>query len=68
MTAAESRTTTDVQRLSGRGAALVAVLCTAQALEVLGVTVVIVALPEIGRSLDLPDGQLQLVVSLYAVL
>jgi predicted MFS family arabinose efflux permease len=51
-----------------RSALLVAVLCTAQALEVLGVTVVIVALPEIGADLALPDSQLQLVVSLYAVL
>jgi len=40
---------------------------TAQALEVLGVTVGIVALPEIGADLGLPDSQLQLVVSLYAV-
>lgn len=47
---------------------LVAVLCTAQALEVLGVTVVIVALPEIGADLGLPDSRLQLVISLYAVL
>ncbi|HEX8510544.1 MAG TPA: MFS transporter [Propionibacteriaceae bacterium] len=45
-----------------------AVLCTAQALEVLGVTVVIVALPEIGADLGLPDSRLQLVVSLYAVM
>jgi len=37
-------------------------------LEVLGVTVVIVALPAIGADLELADGQLQLVVSLYAVL
>jgi len=45
-----------------------ATLCVAQVLEVLGVTVVIVALPAIGADLDLRDSQLQLVVSLYAVL
>ena len=55
-------------RVGPRGALLMAVLCTAQALEVLGVTAVIVALPSIGADLRLPDGQLQLVVSLYAVL
>lgn len=60
----------DVERSRGRwrAALLVAVLCTAQALEVLGVTVVIVALPDIGADLQMPDSQLQLVVSLYAVL
>lgn len=47
---------------------LMATLCVAQVLEVLGVTVVIVALPVIGADLGLPDAQLQLVVSLYAVL
>jgi hypothetical protein len=41
---------------------------TAQALEVLGVTVGIVALPEIGADLGLPDSQRRLVVSLSAVL
>jgi len=43
-------------------------LCVAQVLEVLGVTVVIVALPAIGADLGLEDARLQLVVSLYAVL
>lgn len=47
---------------------LVATLCGAQVLEVLGVTVVIVALPVIGSDLGLEGGRLQLVVSLYAVL
>lgn len=47
---------------------LVTTLCVAQVLEVLGVTVVIVALPTIGADLDLQDARLQLVVSLYAVL
>lgn len=60
--AAESR------RLTGREQVLVATLCGAQVLEVLGVTVVIVALPVIGVDLGLERGRLQLVVSLYAVL
>lgn len=47
---------------------LIVVLCGAQVLEVLGVTVVIVALPVIGADLGLAGGGLQLVVSLYAVL
>jgi len=53
-------------RLKAKG--LIAVLCAAQVLEVLGVTVVIVALPAIGADLGMPDSQLQLIVSLYAVL
>jgi MFS family permease len=53
--------------LSPRAWALMAVLCVAQVLEVLGVTVVIVALPAIGADLDLAGSRLQLVVSLYAV-
>jgi len=44
-----------------------ATLCVAQVLEVMGVTVVIVALPAIGRDLGLSEAHLQLVVSLYAV-
>lgn len=60
--AAESR------RLTGREQVLVGTLCGAQVLEVLGVTVVIVALPVIGSDLGLERGRLQLVVSLYAVL
>ncbi len=47
---------------------LIATLCGAQVLEVLGVTVVIVALPVIGADLGLGEGALALVVSLYAVL
>ncbi len=43
-------------------------VCGAQVLEVLGVTVIIVALPVIAVDLDLPGGQQQLVISLYAVL
>jgi hypothetical protein len=61
-------TETDERRLTGRERALVATLCGAQVLEVLGVTVVIVALPVIGADLGLGGGRLQLVVSLYAVL
>lgn len=57
-----------VGRWGARSWALIATLCTAQALEVLGVTVVIVALPAIGADLGLSVAQLQLVVSLYAVL
>lgn len=47
---------------------LLTVLCVAQALEVLGVTVVIVALPAIGIDLGLATAELQLVVTVYAVL
>ncbi|WNV73851.1 MFS transporter [Geodermatophilus sp. DSM 44513] len=54
--------------VSWRAFGSMATLCTAQALEVLGVTVVIVALPVVGADLGLRDARLQLVVSLYAVL
>lgn len=50
------------------GWALMSTLCVAKVLEVLVVTVVIVALPVIGADLGLADARLQLVVSLYAVL
>lgn len=53
--------------ISWRGWALLATLCVAQVLEVLGVTVVIVALPAIGTDLAIPTSQLQLVVTVYAV-
>ena len=53
---------------SARSLLLIATLCGAQVLEVLGVTVVIVALPVVGADLRLDGGRLQLVVSLYAVL
>lgn len=55
------------EAVTARQWGLVATLCVAQVLEVLGVTVVIVALPAIGADLGLADGRLQLVVSLYAV-
>lgn len=48
------------------GAAL-ALLCVAQFVNVLGVTVVIVALPAIGASLGLAGADLQWVVSAYAL-
>jgi len=51
-----------------REALLIGTLCGAQVIEVLGVTIVIVALPVIGADLALDGGRLQLVVSLYAVL
>ena len=54
--------------LTTREVLLLTTLCGAQVLEVLGVTVVIVALPVIGVDLGLAGGRLQLVVSLYAVL
>ncbi len=63
-----TRGTTDGDRLDVRSMGLITVLCAAQVLEVLGVTVVIVALPVIGADLDMPDSELQLVVSLYTVL
>ncbi len=71
---AEDRGSTTGRRTAGdgrppaRAGLLTATLCGAQVLEVLGVTVVIVALPVIGADLALDGGALQLVVSLYAVL
>ena len=56
------------ERVTPRAWGAMATLCVAQVLEVLGVTVVIVALPAIGADLGLDDARLQLVVSLYAVL
>ena len=64
----EPRGSAAQERFGRRAWALLATLCAAQVLEVLGVTVVIVALPAIGRDLGLGDARLQLVVSLYAVL
>lgn len=54
--------------MTGREVALLVTVCGAQFLEVLGVTVIIVALPLIAADLDLAGGQLQLAISLYAVL
>lgn len=54
------------ETLSPRRCGLMATLCAAQVLEVMGVTLVVVALPAIGRDLALDSAQLQLVVSLYA--
>ena len=51
-----------------RDALVIGTLCGAQVIEVLGVTIVIVALPVIGADLAMGGGSLQLVVSLYAVL
>lgn len=56
------------ERITPRAWGAMATVCVAQVLEVLGVTVVIVALPAIGADLGLDDARLQLVVSLYAVL
>jgi MFS family permease len=50
-----------------RRSALV-LLCSAEFVNVLGVTVLVVALPAIGRSLDLSGGSLQWVASSYALL
>jgi MFS family permease len=44
------------------------VLCVVQFIDVLAVTVVVVALPSIQRELDATVGQVQLVVSVYALL
>ena len=44
-----------------------ALLCTAQFVDVLGVTIVIVALPAIGRDLGLAEQSLQWVASIYAL-
>lgn len=56
------------EAISGRGGALLAILCVAQVLEVLGVTVVIVALPAIGTDLGIATAELQLVVTIYAAI
>jgi EmrB/QacA subfamily drug resistance transporter len=52
---------------SGRRWAALALLCLAQFVDVLGVTIVIVALPAIGRDLGLAEQELQLVASSYAL-
>ncbi len=53
-------------RTARPGAAL-ALLCVAQFVDVLGVTIVIVALPTIGRDLGLAEQDLQWVASIYAL-
>jgi EmrB/QacA subfamily drug resistance transporter len=52
---------------SGRRWAALTLLCVAQFVDVLGVTIVIVALPAIGRDLGLAEQELQWVVSIYAL-
>lgn len=52
---------------SGRRWAALALLCVAQFVDVLGVTIVIVALPAIGRDLGLAEQDLQWVASIYAL-
>jgi EmrB/QacA subfamily drug resistance transporter len=52
---------------SGRRWAALALLCVAQFIDVLGVTIVIVALPAIGHDLGLAERDLQWVASIYAL-
>jgi EmrB/QacA subfamily drug resistance transporter len=52
---------------SGRRWAALALLCVAQFIDVLGVTIVIVALPAIGRDLGLAEQDLHWVASIYAL-
>jgi EmrB/QacA subfamily drug resistance transporter len=52
---------------SGRRWAALALLCVAQFVDVLGVTIVIVALPAIGRDLGLAEQDLHWVASIYAL-
>jgi MFS family permease len=52
---------------SGRRWAALALLCVAQFIDVLGVTIVIVALPAIGRDLGLAEHELHWVASIYAL-
>jgi EmrB/QacA subfamily drug resistance transporter len=52
---------------SGRRWAALALLCVVQFVDVLGVTIVIVALPAIGHDLGLAGQDLQWVVSMYAL-
>jgi EmrB/QacA subfamily drug resistance transporter len=54
--------------LGRRGAATLALLCVAQFVDVLGVTIVVVALPSIQRELGFSAAGLQWVVSTYALL
>jgi EmrB/QacA subfamily drug resistance transporter len=59
-----------LQDARGRGQrrwAALALLCVAQFIDVLGVTIVIVALPAIGRDLGLAEQELQWVASIYAL-
>jgi MFS family permease len=58
-------TTTVVGR---RGTAVLALLCVAQFVDVLGVTIVVVALPSVQRDLGFSPAGLQWVVSTYALL
>jgi EmrB/QacA subfamily drug resistance transporter len=51
----------------GRRGAALALLCVAQFVDVLGVTIVIVALPAIGHDLGLAERDLQWVASIYAL-
>src|SRR6266540_3988999 len=51
----------------GRRWAALALLCVAQFVDVLGVTIVIVALPAIGRDLGLAEQDLHWVASIYAL-
>jgi MFS family permease len=51
----------------GRRWAALALLCVVQFVDVLGVTIVIVALPAIGHDLGLAGQDLQWVVSMYAL-
>ena len=52
----------------GNGRKLVLVLCAAQFVDVLSVTAVVVALPDVKRDLDLSSASAQGVVSAYALL
>jgi MFS family permease len=61
-------TFTKVQPTSTRAGTALAVLCAAQFVDVMGVTVVVVALPAIRGGLDATPGQVQLVVGTYALL
>jgi MFS family permease len=54
--------------LAAPGWAALALLCVAQFIDVLGVTVVVVALPSIRRELGFATADLQWVVSVYALL
>jgi EmrB/QacA subfamily drug resistance transporter len=55
------------RRHTVRPRAALALLCVVQFMDVLGVTIVIVALPAIGRDLGLAQRDLQWVVSIYAL-
>jgi MFS family permease len=53
--------------LRGRRWAVLTLLCVVQFIDVLGVTIVTVALPTIGRELGLAEQELQWVASVYAL-